>query len=303
MPKERTHWHLAKRAADRLPAGPLADAVLGYPEFLLAGAVSHDSAYYMMGDDAAKAAADRLHGVGGHDSFDPFRALARRAGDFGAAGLAFGFGALTHLAADCTFHPLVFSWTGDAAAPDPDVRRGWLYRHQACETDLDQHLQHLWGLAPAKTFGSLVRRGGRDLRRVHAAFSGEDSRAWVKAHGRLQGLFHHRTVRLVARMMAGRDLGGDSDLSGAFYGPPPFHKPTFEGTLAWVDPVTGEPGRATLDELVARFELLARDLAAEWQESWTTGAGFLPQRVGPALDTGIPCDGPQEKRFFARQGY
>ena len=126
MPKERSHWLLAQRLADKLVSGPLADAILGYPELVYTGAVAHDSAYYMLDDPKAKAAADRLHGTPEHDSFAPFRALAAQREALGAQGLAFGLGALTHLAADVTFHPLVFSWTGDAGAPAPELRRGWL---------------------------------------------------------------------------------------------------------------------------------------------------------------------------------
>lgn len=303
MPKERTHWYLARRAADHLPPGPLADAVLGYGEFLLAGAVSHDSALYAFADPGAQAAAGRLHGAGGADSFEPFRALASHRDDFGAAGLAFGFGALTHLAADATFHPLVFSWTGDAGAPDPSAADGWLYRHQACETALDQHLRHLWGIPPAKTFASLVRRGGRDLVRVHSAFTGADSRSWVVAHGRFQGLFHHRPAKWLAGLLAWGHRGGDQDRTSLFYGAPPFRKPVFEGDLSWVDPVTGEPAGATLEELVARFEALALELASEWERVWTEGGVPFEGRIGPALDTGIASDQPQEKRFFALKGF
>lgn len=298
MPKERTHWHLARRAAGRLTEGQLADAVLAYPEHLLLGAVSHDTGYYALGDPQAKAASDRAHGTGG-DSYERFRALLARKDTLGAPGLAFGFGALTHLAADVVFHPLVFSWTGDAEAPDRGLRLGWLYRHQACETALDVHLEAVWGLAPARLYGALLRRAEPSVIPVVEAFLGGSVRPWITAHHRFQGLFHRGWARLLARAAAVGHPGGDGDWSAAFYGLVPRPQAVFEGTLTWVDPVTGEPGAATLNELVGRFDALVDLLGAEWEAAWLRGGCFFPGTVGPALDTGVRCDRPQAKRHFA----
>lgn len=297
MPKERTHWHLAARAGAVVTPGPLADAVLAYPEHLLLGAVSHDTAYYALGNAFAKSVADRLHGTGGHDSFEPFRALAREGHRWGAPGLAFGFGALTHLVADAVFHPWVFSWTGDAEAPDPVLRRGWFFRHQEMETALDGHLEALWGPAPAKTYAFLVQRA-RDELAVVEGFLGPGARDWMAAHVRLQGLFHHRWAHALARMAAWGRRRGDGDWSGAFYGRSGL-VPEFQGPLRWVDPVTGEPWEETLDDLVDRFDQTIAVLASEWESAWVVGRIPFEGRVGPALDTGQPCDSPQAKRHFS----
>jgi hypothetical protein len=303
VPKERTHWHLAHRVASRLTSGALADAVLAYPEFVLAGAVSHDSAYYVLGDPGAKAVADRLHGAGSFDSFEPFRALAAHAPTLGAAGLAFGLGALTHLAADVTFHPLVFSWTGDEGAPDQALRVGWLYRHQVCETALDLHCEALWGPAPVRRYGDLVHKAGADLVPVVASFAGADPRPWIAAHSRLQGLFASRSAGALARVLAWGHRRGDGDWSGAFYPGRPTRHPAFEGTLEWTDPVTGTPGRASLEDLVTRFEDLSLGLAAEFEAHWMGGGVPFEGRVGPSLDTGRPGDQDQTKRFFSPKGF
>lgn len=298
MPKERTHWLLALRAAQDRPSGPLADGVLAYPEHLLIGAVAHDTGYYALGDPAAQAVADRAHGAGGADSFQRFRALADHRDELGAAGLVFGFGALTHLAADVVFHPLVFSWTGDRDAADPALRHGWVYRHQALETALDLHCEGRWGAAPAVTFGALVRAAGPTAGAAVDAFLGAPSRRWVQAHARLQGLFHHGTVRELVKLWSWRRRGGDGDWSGAFYPRGGRADPTFDGPLVWVDPVTGQAQEATLDGLVARYDALVSDLASAWERAWTTGSVPFEGRVGPALDTGIRCDRDQTKRFF-----
>lgn len=299
MPKERTHWHLARRAAQAAVPGPLADALLAYPELLYLGAVSHDTGYYARKDPLATAAADRVHGLAGADSFDPFRSLAAHRDTLGAAGMAFGFGALTHLAADVVFHPMVFSWTGDALAPDPRLRRGWFYRHQACETALDVHLEAVWGRAPARYHHALVRRCGAELGACIEAFLGPGSRSWVGAHSRLQGLFHRGWARQLALWTSWTRRGGDGDWSAAFYHLVPRPQAAFEGTLSWVDPVTGVPDRATLADLVGRFDALVLELATEWERAWSAGAVFYPGRIGPALDTGVRCDRPQDKRWFA----
>ena len=298
MPKERTHWFLAQRLAGRFTSGPLADALLGYFEYLLLGAVAHDSPYYVLADAGAKRVADRLHGTGGHDSFAPFRALASHRDSLGAAGLAFGLGALTHLAADVTFHPLVFSWTGDDGASDPEIQHGWLYRHQACETALDLHFEALWGPPPSRTYGALARKAGRELVQSYRAFVGQDPRPWIAAHRQLQGLFHHPLVGWLAQALATGHRGGPGDHSAAFYQGGAVRHPAFEGTMEWVDPVTGAPSRASLEALVLRFEEFAFDLAVEWERAWTSGTEPFAGAMGPALDTGIPCDRDQTKRHF-----
>jgi len=302
MPKEHCHWHLACRIADRLEPGPLADAVLAYDEFLLAGAVSHDSGYYALGDAGARKAADRLHGGAGFDSFAPLRALAARREELGAPAFAFGLGALTHIAADVTFHPLVFSWTGDAQAPDPAIRHGWQYRHLACETALDQHLDALWGPPQVRTFAALAWEGGKALRRVHSVFQGTDSRPWLNAH-RLQRWLANSVVAAAARLITLGQRRGDADVSAAFYHGRAARHPAFEGTLVWIDPVTGSPGKATLDQLLDRFDTLALAWAAAWQSAWTGGGEPFAGRLGLALDTGLPVDRSQEKRFFSPQWF
>ncbi len=299
MPKERAHWLLARRAADRLPPGPLADAVLAFGEYLLAGAVAHDSASYALGSSEARRTAARLHGTAVSDSFSPFRALASHKSDLGAQGLAFGCGALTHLAVDATFHPMIFCWTGDAQAPKGDLRQGWLYRHQACETALDLHLEALWGPAPVRTFAALVHEAGPELIPVQSVFTGADARPWIKAHRRLQKLFDNPLAAGTAKVLSWWNRGGFGDLTGAFYPGGPVRHPAFEGVLEWIDPVTGVAHHATLDELVERCLTLALNLASEWEKAWMAGAVPFSDRVGPALDTGVGCDKEQTKRFFA----
>lgn len=303
MPKEYCHWHLARRIAGRLEPGPLADAVLAYDEFLLVGAVSHDSGYYALRDAEAKQAADRLHGAAGHDSFAPLRSLAAQREILGAPAFAFGLGALTHVAADATFHPLVFSWTGDAQAPDPALRQGWRWRHQACETALDLHCNALWGPPPVRRLAGLARERQSDLRRVHSVFSGADSRPWLGAHCSLQRWLCNPVVAGVAGLVAVGQRGQDSDLTPAFYRGHAARHPAFEGTMTWIDPVSGSPGRATLEQLVEHFDKLALPWAAAWQAAWTAGAEPFAGRVGPSLDTGLASDRDHEKRFFSPQWF
>lgn len=297
MPKELTHWHLAARAGAVVTPGPLADAVLAYPEHLLLGAVSHDTAYYALGNDFAKSVADRLHGTGGVDSFDPFRAFAARRQQWGAPGMAFGLGALTHLVADAVFHPLVFSWTGDSEAPQPRLRSGWFFRHQEMESALDRHLEALWGPAPVKTYASLIHRARAELAVVEG-FLGPGATKWMSAHARIQGLFHHTWARGLAQVAAWGRRRGDGDWSGAFYGRAG-PQPLFQGLLDWVDPVTGQPSSATIDDLVARFDQTIAVLASEWESAWVSGRVPFEGRIGPALDTGHPCDQPQAKVHFS----
>jgi len=277
----------------------LADAVLGYEEFLLAGAVAHDSSIYLLGDVSARLTAERLHGASGHDSFAPFRSLATYREALGAPAFAFGLGALTHLAADVTFHPLVFSWTGAAEASDPELRYGWFYRHSACETALDLHLEALWGPSPVRSYARLTRSAGPGLIAVQGAWAQCDARPGMVAHRRFQRLFGLRSMGALARLLAWKNPGGDKDWSGAFYGGGPTRHPAFEGVMEWIDPVTGAPGRETLEQAVERFDSFVADLAAEWSRAWLEGFEPFSGAVGPALDTGLPPDREQRKRHFS----
>jgi len=298
VPKERSHWLLAQRAVSLLPRGPLADAALAYGDFVLAGAVAHDSGYYAgaMGRRAGRLAADRLHGGRGWDTFVPFRVLASRR-DLGAPALAFGFGALTHLAADAVFHPLVYAWTGDGDAPDDVWRHGWVFRHQALESALDRHFEALWQAAPAATVSALIRDTGRALPVIHSVFSGGDSTPWLAAHARLQQLFDVAPALWLVRLTTWTVRGSDADPTGAFYRSSPRPHASFEGRLEWTHPVTGVREAATLDELVQRFERLALELAVEWERLWLGGNGL--QGAGPHLDTGLPSDLAQSKTWFS----
>ncbi len=297
MPKERTHWLLAQRAAAQLEPGPLSDAALAYGEFVLAGAVAHDAGYYAgaLGNAAGQWAADRLHGNNGWNTFAPFSALASRR-ELGAPALAFGFGALTHLAADATFHPLVYAWTGDAEAEEELWRHGWLHRHQAMESALDLHLEALWGPAPVSRLATLVRAGGRDLAVSQSVFSGRDARPWMAAHARLQGWLGVTPARWLASLATWPVRGSNSDPTGVLYRGGPRLDASFEGVLRWVHPVTGAPDEATLEQLSERFLAMMRGLSQIWQRCWSQGTA-LPG-LGPHLDTGLPSDRLQTKTRF-----
>lgn len=298
MPKEYGHWFVAQRAASRLPPGPLADAVRSSPEFFFAGAVSHDSGYYRL-HPRAKAAADRLHGVGA-DSWEPFRRLwAHR--DGGEPVLAFGFGALTHVAVDTVFHPWVYSWTGAATAENPRIRQGWVYRHLAMEAALDQHFEALWGTPPVRTLRSLLHRGRPLLLTVHQIFSGPGAPPSLTAHGSFQIGWAQPVLGAVARVATMVDRGGETDWSGGFYRGRPRISSLFQGPLEWIDPVLGTPHQSTLDELVDLAVDRALTWGDRWERGWTPPQEPFSQTVGPGLDTGVPGDQGQLQRFFSPQ--
>lgn len=284
MPKERSHWLFAVRSVERLPQGRLRTACERHPELVLAGAVSHDTGYYALTDRAARKAADYVHGTG-DDSWQPFRRLLARRAEFGDSGLAFGWGALSHLGADTVFHPLVFSWTGDEGAPGA-AGGSWLSRHQACETSLDIELEFRWGRAPATTYRQIIRQTEDHLEPLVSTFLDAPARNWIQAHARLQRLFSWS----VLKPLAGR-------WSGAFYPLARNRQPAWQGVLTWLDPVSGDSQHASLDDLVGSFDRTMAALAPSWESSWISGNPF-GEGVGPALDTGYPGNFPQEKGYF-----
>jgi len=279
-----------------LPPGILADAASAFPEFVGAGAVAHDSGYYLWKDPDAHAVAERLHGRGGYDSFEPFRRLAGRESSL-PEGLAFGFGALSHLAADVVFHPLVYAWTGSEDSEDDQVRWGWPYRHAACETALDSHLEKLWGPPPFRSVARLKHRCGPQLISLQTAFSGANAGPLISAHARRQNLFHRRWASWLAHRFRGEHPHGRGDWSSSFYPRKPELHPAFEGLLEWEDPVTGQSSRLSLGELLENYDAFVADLVQEWSLAWHNHREPFAGVFGPCLDTGLTGRTPQIQRY------
>lgn len=141
MPKEITHWTLAKTAFRQLGAtSPLRSLLETHENLYLVGAVILDSPFYMQwGRGAAwiRNQSEKIHDTGQN----PFAALVpvleNPSSDSRDGSVALLAGMTTHVFVDAAFHPLVIHFSGNPNAPDKKMRQRARVRHHLFETYLD----------------------------------------------------------------------------------------------------------------------------------------------------------------------
>jgi hypothetical protein len=303
MPKEFTHWVVAAEAmglaAERgvfSPASPRERAAV------LFGAVAPDLLFYYLAGSAAgefRRASRALHGDGGADSLAPLR---RRPDDPRADRVwsePFAFGWLSHVAADVSFHPLVWYSAGPALAD-----------HFAFESTLDLHFMARGeGRSDRERLPIRLRELKAALAEAWPDFAvfvdgfifsgapherGEFGRCLSRALA-IQALFHSPAAGLAAGLLS-RLVPGLRPFVSAFYSPR-FRRlaAAFRGRLDYRHPVSGEESSATVDELVGRA-------ARKTLELWEARAKRSLPAPGPSLDSGLPADHDQTRRFALAGG-
>ncbi|GAB6094186.1 hypothetical protein JCM14469_04380 [Desulfatiferula olefinivorans] len=303
MPKELTHLIIAditgERFSDHHPRGLLSDCIHRFKDAYRFGAVMHDIAFCGSSSDRGRQLKDRglsIHGASTDDILGPFRYLAAAVdatGDLRC--LAMTAGALTHMAADAVFHPMVYYYSGHD-----------LSRHYRLETLIDTHLFRHQALRlkcfsdPSALYDTL--RDNVDGLAVHLAgflglpesFLPEIVRA-LKLHAFTLRLFRSRIGYLVFRLIAA--VGSETFRNKAHLFYPPgmrFTAPFFEGIIRYRHPVTGEYLKGSLDDFVDTSVHRALDMftalqaAAEKRHllSFVSGLPALSLETGLAPSAG-----------------
>jgi hypothetical protein len=323
MPKEYTHWMVAERAlslvAHRAKSVHWENnanrASNAHRAAVFFGAIAPDLLfYYLHGPSAGhfQAVSRRLHGEGGADSFGPVRRYLDNAVSHGeaverpsvrpAASLerAFLFGYLSHIAADTTFHPMVWHLAGAELAG-----------HFALESTLDLYFMSLPEKASRNGFFPRRARLGEIVNTLLKAwpdlveftgsfiFSGQDfdlhefwrcfRRALV-----VQWLFHSAAARLIVRGLS-LLIPPLRGFVAAFYHAR-FRRRAgmFREPLAWRHPVSGAAASARVEELLEKAAHATLEL---WDAA---AAGRLPI-IGPSLDSGLPADADQTVRWLVEK--
>jgi hypothetical protein len=277
MPKEITHWAVARKAADRATDQHVRQIIKNNMSLYLAGAVMVDSPYYaFIGGDKnffAKAGA-RLHGTGREN---PFTAVLQVPAAFNGKSadqaLAFTLGALTHIIADTVFHPMVYYLTGDYDDPDTAKRKKAVTLHRLLETWMD-----VWFARSAQleNGGSLLRytigarRGAKAFTALASSlFFGRGdmsapARVAVVSHSIIQASFKRRWIAQMAGFygrMARRDMG---EFTALFYPQMTARPPSFfSEPIRYKNPFTGE----ALEESLEQMDQRATQACAEWFSS------------------------------------
>ncbi|MBF0634585.1 MAG: zinc dependent phospholipase C family protein [Nitrospinae bacterium] len=274
MPKEITHWIIAKKAADCAPEPYLRQVIRDNMSLYLAGAIAVDSPYYVLrGRDKpffAKAGA-RLHGM---KKESPFASVLRipdiATGVDENRAMAFTLGALTHVIADRVFHPMVYYLTGDYDYPDAAIRRKAVTLHRLLETWMDVWFAQR--TAPEKDvklfrFAAQNSAEAKIMARLGSAlFFGEKqmvkpARVAVLSHTIIQSLFTKpwalKALGFYGRV-ANRDMG---EFMALCYPPMDSKPPSFlSGPIRYKNPVTEKDIAETLEEMEKR----AVETCARW---------------------------------------
>jgi hypothetical protein len=154
MPKEITHWLIAKQVAHALQGSRLGELVAAFPNCMHLGAILHDAGYYARDrrwKNLMSGFTESLHAEGAQ-TFTIINCLTEAANQSRNPDpiRAMIIGMLTHMAADSCFHPLIYHETGNYFDPDPVKRTRAVQLHRKFETTLDVYLAGT--LANIKTF-------------------------------------------------------------------------------------------------------------------------------------------------------
>jgi hypothetical protein len=311
MPRDITHWLIARDTAALLPADSFYGAAgRERPALRSLGAVLHDALFYAppaLGGFAWLA--DQLHGEGGEDSLPPVRALHRTvtalrvassplAVDLGAAFVGF----VSHLHADATFHPLVYYHTG-LPGPTGRMSSAVSQRHRRLEALIDLHfvgsleaLDH-WSLAATL---AAAGRGGRDLSSIVARTLAEPAEratlvetldaSWAR-YGRAQTVFRWRALVGTAHSLRHLLPDGAREIVALGYAPALVALLSrVAGEIEYRHPVTGADARTSL-AVLRRTAAAAAAAMLGRLEATPVAAEPLSGEVGPTLVGGLPGAG------------
>jgi hypothetical protein len=313
VPKELTHWMIARAAAARLEAAAIprtGESVRCCPEAFLLGAVAHDGPFYLPKAGRMAGIAARLHGKGADDAYAPVkRAIADLPAGTrtGSPAIAFAAGALCHMAADAVFHPAVFYFTGFASHPDETVRGACIFRHREFESAMDLHfasepgaerkLHALWRRAAA-------RPDAEELLGAAARFYAADGQPFTEAEagrvfaqaGRTQRLFFSPTARWLARLLGLPDKGRNGDASSLFYRRSSAWTSYFTSPRPYRDPISGADGIFDAHQFFVQAVERAESLFAILERASEGDTAAFPS-PGPCLESGRLLNEDQVMRY------
>jgi len=317
VPKELTHWHIARAVLHRGVPAPVGELIACNPALYYFGAIAHDIGFYDFSKPTEaniERAANQLHGVDGEDTLEPLIKMMEIAlsQNNKRNQLAFLLGMLTHFVADSTFHPMVYYMSGNYFAEVPEERGKAVFRHRLLETAIDLWLENVEPLKYPLDLITLWRETGEAGREAvellvgHYARQGDTSdtsigelvkKAW-RNHRLLQNAFSWSAPRRILALY--RRFGHPSvEKYEALFYPQPLNLSFFDSSLDWLHPVTGVPYAMTLedllDESVAKIITLFERLNTQSIVKWP----LLLRELQPlSLDSGLPNVSVTQMKHF-----
>ncbi|HBV89213.1 MAG TPA: hypothetical protein DEF42_21785 [Desulfosporosinus sp.] len=317
MPKELTHWHIAREALQRGIPIEVGGIIASNPALYYIGAVAHDIGFYDLSKPSEaniERLANHLHGVNGEDTLVPLIEILESAlrQSNKQASLAFILGMLTHFVVDSIFHPMVYYMSGNYFADNPEERGKAVFRHRLLETAIDLWLQtfdpieypvdlnHLWseageqGPQVIKLLVTYYTHQGDKSTQVHF------KKAW-RNHRFLQNAFSWSFPCRILAHYRRHGYPAVEKLEALFYSQP-LNLSYLNETLYWRHPVTGEGNKMTLKELynlsIKKVIKLFKLLGVHSVEDWPV----LLQELPPlSLDSGLSYVPVKNMKYFATE--
>ncbi len=307
MPKEITHWKVARRTAELVGWD-----IKEHPRALDLGAVFHDVLFYPSGkaDHALAALPRRLHGGQGEDTFEILRLQAervRREPGFSPA-RAFLVGLASHVFTDAAIHPFVYHHSGSY---ETEIRAK--VRHRLLETVMDLAVLKDPAELEQYSLARILKSPDARLERLAdldglARLAGMEPRALrsgldraLANFARLQSLFRKRLPAALAHGLRNVLPVRARTVAALFYAPRLWRMaPLLRGPLEYLHPVTGTFERTSLERLM---EEAAQKAAGFCRDLAPALNGSEPVDIpgpGPGLGSGLPGVGVRQGRFFAR---
>ncbi|MBF0497765.1 MAG: zinc dependent phospholipase C family protein [Deltaproteobacteria bacterium] len=311
MPKEITHWLIARRLAEKLDGTGYTPSLRQNPNCLMLGAVFHDALFYL---PPYAAIADHWHGIDGEDTFEMIRRLSTSIDEPSSQGpmRAFLVGVISHIFADITFHPMIFHLTGQYHDADRRMRSQAVQAHRVFETRLD--LLYCGGLKPIKSFSlgdyitgaelpfkSLIRKVCRELApdvlvsAVYSAYQVFRLAQFIAQREYLASWLHQvraglpDPAREIASLMYAPQLASPVN--------------QLPGELAYRHPVTGQDAVGHLDAMLDQAATRAAAFCREIESAVVSGYSLELTEPGPSMLTGLPRQKVSEMKYFAHGEY
>lgn len=317
MPKELTHWHIAKSILSREIPGSAAEIIRQRPQLYYLGAIAHDTPFYDLSKSAKtgiKYIGDQLHGANGENTLDPLIALLKKVLTKKPPETFLGFilGMLTHYVADSTFHPLIFYLSGNYYDNNRHKRSKAVFRHHLLETAIDLWLEAketmIYPASLLKLAGEAGDDGRQALDLIAGHYSGTISKSGkqlFKSAWRNHRFFHTAFRFSIPRRILSiyRHLGHpEAEEKEALFYTQALNLAFLDSRFAWKHPVTGESKHTGFKEL---YEASIQQSAAIFGNLGTCPIrdwpGVLRSLEPLSLDSGIAFAPVSQMKFFSEE--
>ncbi len=240
MPKENSHFYLASKVAEKIKNPEIIKIIQDNFYFYQLGSFTPDVFSYGKTKDIVKISMD-IHGFNNKKTNRIIFKMLNKTND--NKNLAFVFGFLTHLAADATFHPLVYHLTGPAGKS-----KKALYRHVAWETGLDKFL-HNHFLVPRPDFKKIKQLIFSDILEKKYGISKKYLYKNYKRQFLYSRLFQIAPVYWILKLLYKCKVFKQKDKLGLFYANKLYSKNYFLKKFRYLDPLSGQPLKTTIKKL------------------------------------------------------